>query len=111
MGPGNIVGAQNQFLCATQLAELLEKHDQHKSDISNRAEGTCEAIAVLAKRVEFSVEEKKRLADGIIKCFRQYNQTETIGRGEDSQFWPTNRFAIAALNAIGLKKPAAQKAA
>ena len=100
--------AANRPKLVTALAELLEQHDQRKGDLSYRAEGTCEAVVVLAGLMALQADEKQQLADAIVKCFRQYNQVETIGRGAETQTWPNDRFASAALNALGFKRPVAR---
>lgn len=90
---------------ASGLAALLELHDPAKSDLSNRAEGTMQAIRLFAENCTIPTTAVKKLNDAVVNVCKTYKQTETIGRGDSAQHWPTNRFALQALAALGIKKP------
>jgi hypothetical protein len=93
----------------TDLALLLSRHDQKKSDLSIRAEGTCQAISVAARQLHFDDTEKLTLHDAVITCFAQYSQLEPPIRGSERR-WPSNRYAEEALQALGFKRPVAHAA-
>jgi hypothetical protein len=89
------------------IAGILERHDKYKGDVSSRAEGTFEAVEMLARAGGVSDETRDRVARAIVECCKHYGQSEQIGRGPSAVDWPTNRFAIAALKSLGKERPAA----
>lgn len=87
------------------LIGILLAHDPKKYGISNRAEGTLEAITALAETVPLAPQIAQRLGDSIIQLCQRYNQFELIGRGASAKPWPTNRYALKALEALGIPRP------
>ena len=92
------------------LIALLDEHDPQR-DLSFRAEGTAQAIEAFASTATLSTNEARELANAIIRVFVRYKQHEIIGRGANAEEWPTNRFALSALETLGIQKPGAKAVA
>lgn len=91
---------------AYALADILNKQDPKKGDLSHRAEGTFEAIAALAKIENLPLPLKNLLANTVRRCCKTYSQVVEEVKGFP---WPTNRFALEALHALGKQKPSLQE--
>lgn len=87
---------------ARGLAEFLHAQDQKRGDLSYRAEGLFQAITALAR--SGYRESRDELRAGIIAACKAFNQMEA--RVE----WPSNRFAVEALKALGFSEPGTARA-
>ncbi len=83
---------------------LVFKNDPKHDGLSNRAEGTFQAIAALGRSLPIEPVWAQQLGEAIIGACKRYNQFEMIGRSDSAKPWPTNRFALEALEALGIEK-------
>lgn len=88
-------------LYCNALATLLNEQDPAR-DTSSRVEGVFLAIERLAQKMPLGDEDKATLKEAIRRACEIFKQMEGTPK------WPSNRFALAALDALGFPKPGAQ---
>ena len=85
------------------LISMLMRHDPKKADVPTHAEGIFECIQAFVQSGIMPEDMNARFLNAIISCCQVYNQYELVGK--EKKPWPTNRYALGAILALGFKKP------
>ncbi|HEY4522577.1 MAG TPA: hypothetical protein VJH91_03020 [Candidatus Paceibacterota bacterium] len=100
MGPSSAVVQEY----GAKLIKILDEHNPQR-DVSYRAEGTLEAVTAFVRIVPVTDEQKEQFAQAIHNLWVRYKQTQNIRVDLKQVVWPSNRFGIAALTALGYPPP------
>lgn len=87
-----------------RLAAFLEAQDKLKGDLSYRLQGAFQAATLFAESVPTPEEVKIRITEAVINACKHFGIAEMIDR-RSGLYWPTDRYAVAFLNALGVRGP------